>query len=105
MSKFTDGPWSLPHFANEESGCSCAYVFSESQRGFGSVATVSFGGEDEDYETAKANAKLISAAPDLLEALINLKREIVLSDISNESIEKMYPFIVEARKAIAKALA
>lgn len=50
------------------------------------------------------NVNLICAAPDLLEALINLKREIVLSDISNESIEKMYPFIVEAREAIAKAL-
>lgn len=51
-----------------------------------------------------ANVNLICAAPDLLKALINLKREIVLSDISNESIEKMYPFIVEAREAIAKAL-
>lgn len=46
----------------------------------------------------------ISLHADLLEALINLKREIVLSDISNESIEKMYPLIVEAREAIAKAL-
>lgn len=97
MSEFTAGPWSVPHFANDESGCSCAYVFSESQRGFGSVATVSFGGEDEDYETAKANAKLIAAAPDLLEALQSI---IINADprlFSDGQLE-------QAKRAIAKAL-
>lgn len=69
MSGHTKGPWSVPHFADEKSTCACSYVFSDSQRGFGAIATVQFGGEDENYETAKANAKLIAAAPDLLEAL------------------------------------
>lgn len=99
MSEFTAGPWSVPHFANDESGCSCAYVFSESQRGFGSVATVSFGGEDEDYETAKANARLISAAPELLEALQ------VLLDYAESGWDYFPDCAINARKAIDKALA
>lgn len=102
MSKHTPGPWSVPHSADEESGCSCGYVFSESQRGFGAVATVPFGGEDENYPLAKANAKLIAAAPDLLEALQPFldfaDRELDLhGDVIPESI------IEAARAAIAKA--
>jgi hypothetical protein len=69
MSKHTPGTWSIPHFADENSKCACSYIFSETQHGFGSVATVQFGGEDEPYDIAKANANLIAAAPDLLEAL------------------------------------
>lgn len=99
MKKFTAGPWSVPHFANDESGCSCAYVFSESQRGFGSVATVSFGGEDEDYETAKANAKLIAAAPDLLEALQLITEHVNRYIYGDEDV-----IVMTCREAIAKAL-
>ncbi len=99
MSGFTKGEW----FAKRE-GQSTVYI--ECRIGGGWLQEVAACGPTANgSEEQEANAKLIAAAPDLLEALINLKREIVLSDISNESIEKMYPFIVDARKAIAKALA
>ncbi|KFE50111.1 hypothetical protein [Pseudomonas syringae] len=70
--KFTPGPWSVPHFAREEScACDCAYIFSDSQRGFGSVATVSWQSEEhESHETCIANARLIAGSPDLLADLI-----------------------------------
>lgn len=48
---------------------------------------------------------LIAAAPELLEALQNLKREVVLSDIDLAYIESHFrPHIDRARAAIAKAL-
>lgn len=49
------------------------------------------------------NASLIAAAPELLDVLINLKREVVLSDIPNEHIVKLYPFFQTANDVIAKA--
>lgn len=61
MSGHTKGPWSIPHFADENSSCACSYIFSDAQRGFGAIATIEFGGENENYETAKANANLIAA--------------------------------------------
>lgn len=94
MSKFTAGPWKVG------SKFEVGKVSDADDQSFGMIDPVA----DVYGDNKEADARLIAAAPDLLEALINLKREIVLSDISNESIEKMYPFIVEAREAIAKAL-
>ena len=109
MSKHTPGPWSVPHFADENSTCACSYVYSDSQRGFGAIATVQFGGEHESYETAKANANLIAAAPDLLDALEKvLAMGITFHSAIEENID--YDGIVdfeawgkEARAAIAKS--
>lgn len=109
MSGYTKGPWSLPHFADERSTCACSYVFSDSQRGFGAIATIQFGGENESYETAKANANLIAAAPDMLEAL---EKVIAMGQPFPGAIEENmeYDGIVDfeswaetARAAIAKA--
>jgi hypothetical protein len=61
----------------------------------------------EDYMGPKqleANAKLIAAAPDLLEALECLKREVILSDVDMAYIDTHFkPWIEKARAAIAKA--
>lgn len=58
-----------------------------------------------DKTTRIANLDLIAAAPELLEALQNLKRELVLSDVDLAYIESHFrPHIDRARAAIAKAL-
>lgn len=99
MSKHTPGPWSVPHFADENSACACSYVFSDAQRGFGAIATVQFGGENESYGTAKANANLIAAAPDLLEALELMASDYMRKDgLGFDLIASSIMF-----KAIAKA--
>lgn len=116
MSGHTKGPWSIPHFADENSSCACSYIFSDAQRGFGAIATIEFGGENENYETAKANANLIAAAPDLLEALEDLlcHAEYLEEFIESErgrgrSAESLYEAgemddrMIGAKKAIAKS--
>lgn len=95
MSGHTKGPWRIPHFADEKASCACSYIFSDAQRGFGAIATIQFGGENENYETAKANANLIAAAPDLLEALIDVRRALEVANFTGELA------VVDA--AIAKA--
>lgn len=94
---FTPGPWSVPHFADEKSTCACSYVFPGSQSGFGAIATVQFGGENESYETAKANARLIAAAPELLEVLETVTCALIGHGYEADSA------VLSARKAIAKA--
>lgn len=109
MSEFkgTPGPWSVPHFASDDVSCECGYVFSESQSGFGAVASVPFGGENESYEQAKANAKLIAAAPELLKALEALTED-RLFYIEGDTSGQMNVTVAAyeaARAAIAKATA
>jgi len=70
----TPGPWSV-HLADESITCNCAYILSD-------VVPISIGNinvrkddslEHSEYpeiEEAEANAKLIAAAPELLEGLI-----------------------------------
>lgn len=79
MNKHTPGPWSVPHMARDEVGCNCAYVLAEPY--MGSICTISisdgktirdFGNDCPPLDEAKANARLIAAAPDLLAALIDL---------------------------------
>lgn len=78
---FTRGPWSVPHFARPEVNCSCRYVLCDHL--MGAVASVHCSGEGDDWQShgdnprfdeAVANAHLIAAAPDLLEALTELHR-------------------------------
>lgn len=99
-NKFTPGPWSVPHFASDGTSCNCSYIFSDSQSGFGSIAEVRFGGEDESYEIAKSNARLIADAPDLLEALEQMIDEY---GTAGDGWPRNNKVLRDARAAILKA--
>lgn len=101
----TPGPWSIPHFAVDDCKCNCKYVLAE-YGGMGSIATVNHcqsedypWGDDEgpDMAQAKANARLIAAAPKLLEAL----REIATGR-DKSGMKSDFPADI-ARAAISKA--
>lgn len=76
MPKFTEGEWSLPHFADDNVKCNCVHVLADAYAG--SICAISIdnglkiadGGNDSPpLEEAKANARIIRAAPDLYKAL------------------------------------
>lgn len=73
----------------------------------GEMVVVSDGpafGSKSSFPRAEANANLIEAAPDLLEALDRLVIEIVLSDVDHEYIESHFrDHLDKARTAINKA--
>lgn len=100
MAKHTPGPWTLPHFAQPDVNCECRYVLCDHL--MGAVATVHCSGDGDDwishgdnprYEQAVANARLIAAAPELLEALQAVVR---VADRKTDEFDM-------ARAAIAKA--
>ena len=94
MNKFTPGPWTaVPadeyhgHYVEDETGETvCDLYFNTSKR--------------NDFTNAEANARLIAAAPDLLEALIQL--EAYSNNYSHDS--HGHKKLIAARNAIAKAI-
>jgi hypothetical protein len=76
-SKFTPGPW---HY--KQSGLSC---FVDGRVRPGVLQEVAWCGATEVPEQMEANARLIAAAPELLEALQELLREAVV--LSAEYLE------------------
>jgi hypothetical protein len=108
MTKFTPKPWSIPHFARDEVKCDCASILAEGY--MGAIAEVHFdnglrignGGNDcPPIEEAKANARLMAAAPELLEALQDAREQFA-------ALVKVIPVLQckvdEYGAAIAKAL-
>lgn len=99
MSEFsgTKGPWEV--FKND--GEDMVIQAGSLERGGGWIGYTCIAAEFQNEK----DARLIAAAPELLEALQNLKREVVLSDIDLAYIESHFrPHIDRARAAIAKAL-
>ena len=98
MSKFTAGPWIIDDFdisskADPANLIASLYAVEKDDRGGYYLG-----------EEFKANARLIAAAPDLLEALQDLKREIILSDVDMDYIDSHFnPWLDKARAAITKA--
>jgi hypothetical protein len=102
-AKFTPGPWSEAHL--KEKGCRCGYVFSE---GGETIAKVLYNDrEDANYcryeedlslETARANAALIAAAPDMYAALEACERYLVEKGCSHE-----YPVLQNILASLRKA--
>lgn len=97
MSKHTKGPWvtadgygekrygtAVKSIHDDHLICSCTGYYGR--------------------EGAEANARLIAAAPELLEALESLKCEVILSDVDPKYIESHFrPSLDKAAAAIAKA--
>ena len=66
---------------------------------FGVQMIVQVGG-DSDFQEAEANARLIAAAPELLDLLNRAVRRLEIAHANGDTI--MREWIVEARAAIAK---
>lgn len=136
--KHTPGPWSIPHFARSDdewaesnkkfanlglsfgnSRCDCAYVLCDHYAG--SICDISInngkaicdGGNDAPpLEEAKANARLIAAAPTLLSLLKRFVKRLHDGDcqFTDKADKGCYlcrvaeeVLITETRAAIAKA--
>ncbi|RKQ38549.1 hypothetical protein [Enterobacter sp. R1(2018)] len=98
MSEFkgTPGPWS----AGEDEESMATSIITA---GSGDILCV-VGTFMTSIEEDLANAALIAAAPDLLEALQRLKTEITLSDVDMDYIESHFrPWLDKAQAAISKA--
>jgi len=113
-TNFSQGEWSLPHFADPKSKCKCVYVLSEPY--CGSICDISVdngkpiseGGNDAPpLNEAIANAYLIHAAPDSFRALHGLLEKYV-SLINSGDAGSWNPEeeseVIAARAALAKSI-
>lgn len=100
-NKHTPGPW---HADGLEIWATKAVRFNLTTVGTPMIAAVCAHADMEGGFPANANARIIAAAPELLEALERLVTEIILSDVDMEYIDSHFmPHIEKARAAIAKA--
>lgn len=96
MNKHTPGPWDYWSGYNPFDKLE-AQVTAEG----GDIVIASY---NSLIEQGEANARLMAAAPELLEALERLKIEVILSDVDMDYIESHFrPWLNKAELAIAKA--
>lgn len=105
MSKHTPGPWT----ADVESGTGDYVVWGPGPPGSKTAFVANIGtspGEPIAFDVAKANARLIAAAPEMLAALKEL-REVIHHDCGLSEREHLYghlfPASLRANDAIARA--
>lgn len=109
MIKHTRGPWTVEEWDFREpdglvinSGMQVVAVSGSVKNGV--KCSIYAATEEGDGEEMEANLHLIAAAPELLEALEDLKTEITLSDVDMDYIESHFrKWINKANLAIAKA--
>lgn len=90
MNKHTPGPW----FVDHESPFLVRAGDDIDGRHIAHIGPANY---TPRFDVDEPNAKLIAAAPDLLEALEELKCELILSDVDMDYIESHF------RKALNKA--
>ena len=97
MSKHTKGPWAVV----EHDHAICIQTESPSKTKYGASRYAAIGGFDRNdraqLEEARANARLIAAAPELLEALTDCVEHMHWTQPQGEAALK------KAKAAIAKA--
>lgn len=116
--KWTPGPWHPGHFVDPESSCQCRAILSEAHAGsvaeinvWNGIAMIADGSNDAPpLDEAIANAHLISAAPELYEALRPFIRHYAswMDDYPDETEPAVYPKhtigeLRRARAALGKA--
>ncbi|MGL4557071.1 MAG: hypothetical protein ACRCV5_06190 [Afipia sp.] len=103
---YTPGPWKLERFnaKNRNSGDDGWYVISEAGDHADVGEVFLFPPHPDDVQRCRANAALVAAAPELLEALLVLLRDAqtVCADVAQEL--ELAPAIYQANRAIEKAL-
>jgi hypothetical protein len=104
MSGHTKGPWESDYQPDDvERGYAVIATRLDVPKGMtptrGMVAWVGELGANHDPDTRKSNARLIAAAPDLYEALLNLYARCRRELADAENLSDMY----DARLALAKA--
>lgn len=98
MSKHTPGPW----FVN----CHEHYTkYVEARIGGGLLQEVAACGPTEKQEQQEANARLIAAAPELLEALQHIEEYWNRDSNEQAMTDALWHIIETAQAAIAKATA
>jgi len=101
MSGHTPGPWLLQE--------TTVYALNEERIPVNRfTASIDSGWRNAESRISRneveANAQLIAAAPELLDALESLKCELILSDVDMDYIESHFrPWLDKAAAAIAKA--
>ena len=95
-AKHTPGPWSYPRYPNGVS--TLVYAAAGGKPEAFPVASATYGVPDEERE---ANARLIAAAPELLETLETL---LSLHDARVDTADAWNVSMEEARAVIAKAV-
>jgi hypothetical protein len=104
MSKHTPSPWKIDLKSRNSLGVAQKIIFVEHPHLKNHQVPVAyvFGGNTKSIEEAEANAQLMIAAPELLEAL---KAFINICDNGNpiELVNEIGALIEPARQAIAKA--
>lgn len=99
MSRFTKGPW-----VADKTSRAVGPVSKEDDQSYGMVLPVAWVEFEPEVEIQAANQQLIAAAPELLEALRQLRDyvEDVLA-VSTEDCEPEHP-LIRATSVISKAL-